>query len=53
DVCYLKKNDGPCTNYVLKWFYDQNQNQCIQFWYGGCDGNLNRFDSKEQCETRC
>ena len=26
---------------------------CQQFWFGGCDGNGNRFDSKEACEQRC
>ncbi|XP_060778327.1 collagen alpha-6(VI) chain-like isoform X2 [Neoarius graeffei] len=53
DVCALKKDDGPCGNYVLKWFYNQEQNQCSLFWYGGCDGNLNRFDSQKDCEARC
>ncbi|KAM9488327.1 collagen alpha-6(VI) chain [Clarias gariepinus] len=53
DVCHLNQDEGPCSNYVLKWFYDQEQNKCSHFWYGGCDGNLNRFDSKKECETRC
>ncbi|XP_053084973.1 collagen alpha-6(VI) chain-like isoform X3 [Pangasianodon hypophthalmus] len=53
DVCFLKKDIGPCRKYVLKWFYDREQNQCFQFWYGGCDGNLNRFDNKEECEAHC
>ncbi|XP_053350352.1 collagen alpha-6(VI) chain-like [Clarias gariepinus] len=53
DVCHLKKDEGPCSNYVPKWFYDEKQNKCSHFWYGGCGGNLNRFDSKKKCETRC
>ncbi|XP_027004951.2 collagen alpha-6(VI) chain-like [Tachysurus fulvidraco] len=53
NVCFLKKDTGPCTKYVLKWFYDLEQNQCSQFWYGGCEGNLNRFDSQNDCEARC
>ncbi|KAG7336263.1 hypothetical protein KOW79_000956 [Hemibagrus wyckioides] len=53
DVCHLKDDSGPCGKYVLKWFYDQEQNQCSRFWYGGCGGNLNRFDTKEACEAQC
>uniref|UniRef100_A0A8B9K610 BPTI/Kunitz inhibitor domain-containing protein n=1 Tax=Astyanax mexicanus TaxID=7994 RepID=A0A8B9K610_ASTMX len=39
--------------YLLKWFYDTQQNECARFWYGGCKGNGNRFDSQEECEDRC
>lgn len=53
DLCLLEKDTGPCGTYALKWFYDQEQNQCVRFWYGGCGGNLNRFDSQKDCEDRC
>ncbi|XP_026769416.3 collagen alpha-6(VI) chain [Pangasianodon hypophthalmus] len=53
DVCYLKKEVGPCRSYVNKWFYDQEQNKCSRFTYGGCGGNLNRFDTRPECEARC
>ncbi|XP_058250247.1 collagen alpha-6(VI) chain-like isoform X1 [Hemibagrus wyckioides] len=53
NVCFLQKDTGPCKNYVLKWFFDQEQNRCSAFWYGGCEGNLNRFDSQNDCEARC
>lgn len=26
---------------------------CSRFWYGGCDGNENRYKSKEECEQIC
>ncbi|KAL6489035.1 hypothetical protein MHYP_G00027760 [Metynnis hypsauchen] len=52
-VCLLKNDPGPCRAYELKWFYDTEVNQCTQFWYGGCDGNANRFDTQEKCEARC
>ncbi|KAL7886996.1 hypothetical protein AOLI_G00047170 [Acnodon oligacanthus] len=53
NVCLLTNDPGPCRAYVLKWFYDAQTNQCTQFWYGGCDGNANRFDTQEKCEARC
>ncbi|XP_060778334.1 collagen alpha-6(VI) chain-like isoform X3 [Neoarius graeffei] len=53
DLCFMKKDIGPCRKYVFKWFYNQEQNKCLIFLYGGCDGNLNRFDTKEDCEAHC
>lgn len=26
---------------------------CSRFWYGGCDGNGNRYKSKEECDQIC
>lgn len=35
------------------WYYDTAEGRCMEFWYGGCDGNQNRFGSKEACEKVC
>ncbi|KAM9488132.1 collagen alpha-6(VI) chain-like isoform 2-T2 [Clarias gariepinus] len=53
DVCYLKKEKGPCRKYIIKWYYNQEQNKCSRFLYGGCDGNFNRFDTHMECEAHC
>jgi hypothetical protein len=44
---------GSCDNYKIFWYFNQLDKQCDRFYYGGCDGNQNRFDSKENCEMSC
>ncbi|XP_076259164.1 proteoglycan-like sulfated glycoprotein papilin isoform X9 [Rhynchophorus ferrugineus] len=51
--CSVAKERGPCRNYTVKWFYDMSYGGCSRFWYGGCEGNANRFKSKEECEGVC
>ncbi|XP_013170735.1 PREDICTED: papilin isoform X4 [Papilio xuthus] len=53
EMCVLPAETGECADYTEKWFYDTTNKGCRQFYYGGCGGNENRFDSKEQCEMRC
>eukprot|EP00079_Xenopus_tropicalis_P026917 XP_012820989.1 PREDICTED: collagen alpha-6(VI) chain-like isoform X2 [Xenopus tropicalis] len=53
DVCTMKQEEGKCADYILKWSYNQGKKACVQFWYGGCGGNGNRFDTQEQCEATC
>ncbi|XP_066540108.1 collagen alpha-6(VI) chain [Hoplias malabaricus] len=53
DDCLLKSDQGPCRAYILKWAYNAEQKECAQFWYGGCEGNANRFSTKEECEDLC
>ncbi|XP_043920948.1 amyloid-beta A4 protein-like isoform X2 [Protopterus annectens] len=53
DICRLAPEEGPCQDYSLMWHYDINQNRCLRFWYGGCGGNENRFNTMEECENLC
>ncbi|GCC24847.1 collagen alpha-6(VI) chain-like [Chiloscyllium punctatum] len=53
DMCLLDRDGGICQNYAVKWYFDQEQQGCRQFWYGGCGGNKNRFDTLEECEASC
>ncbi|KAG7469864.1 hypothetical protein MATL_G00133270 [Megalops atlanticus] len=52
-VCNLRQEEGNCQNYTLKWYFDTEQSECSRFWYGGCGGNGNRFETQEECETLC
>ncbi|KAM5156748.1 collagen alpha-4(VI) chain-like [Mantella aurantiaca] len=53
DICQMKQEEGNCQDYVLKWWYNSDQNECVQFWYGGCGGNKNQFETQKQCEAVC
>ncbi|XP_063042218.1 collagen, type XXVIII, alpha 1a [Engraulis encrasicolus] len=51
--CGQDLDPGPCREYVVMWYYDPEANSCAQFWYGGCQGNRNRFESEDHCENAC
>ncbi|XP_052006790.1 collagen alpha-6(VI) chain isoform X2 [Xyrauchen texanus] len=53
DVCQLDYDAGTCTNFSVKWYFSMYSDQCVQFWYGGCGGNNNRFNTQDDCELHC
>ncbi|XP_055493958.1 collagen, type XXVIII, alpha 2a isoform X3 [Leucoraja erinacea] len=52
-LCQLHLDQGTCRDYIIKWYYDKQANACAQFWYGGCGGNANRFDTEDECRKTC
>ncbi|NXM75373.1 COSA1 protein, partial [Serilophus lunatus] len=51
--CLEPMRPGDCRDYVVKWYYDKYGNSCGQFWYGGCNGTNNRFETEKECRETC
>lgn len=52
--CMGPGDRGPCKSLWYKYRYDAALNQCVQFIWGGCEGNsLNRFDTIIECNYEC
>jgi len=44
---------GPCKASLIRYYYDQVNQSCVPFSFGGCKGNENNFGSKRMCEESC
>ncbi|PRD24897.1 UNVERIFIED_CONTAM: BPTI/Kunitz domain-containing protein [Trichonephila clavipes] len=53
-ICYEPmRQGGPCLAHISMFYYDSELKTCQPFIYSGCNGNNNRFNSKEECEKEC
>ena len=52
-VCRLPKTRGPCHNVTRRFYFDASAERCRAFFYGGCQGNENNFESIEECQGTC
>uniref|UniRef100_A0A8C6Y6R3 BPTI/Kunitz inhibitor domain-containing protein n=1 Tax=Naja naja TaxID=35670 RepID=A0A8C6Y6R3_NAJNA len=51
EFCHLPPEHGPClaiNGYFPRFYYDPVSNECQMFIYGGCQGNANRFETKDE-----
>ncbi|KAK2706809.1 hypothetical protein QYM36_014742 [Artemia franciscana] len=52
-ICSQKIEKGMCRSSLQRWGFDPNSRQCEEFFYGGCGGNENNFDSLQKCQDTC
>nr|B5KF95.1 RecName: Full=Kunitz-type serine protease inhibitor nigrescinin-1; Flags: Precursor [Cryptophis nigrescens]ABM86988.1 nigrescinin-1 precursor [Cryptophis nigrescens]ACC77799.1 nigrescinin-1 precursor [Cryptophis nigrescens] len=53
EFCELPEDSGPCKGLFHVFYYNSDQNQCLEFIYGGCYGNANNFKTIEECKRTC
>ena len=51
--CRLPKQIGPCRGLIPRVWFNRNTGQCENFFYGGCQGNENNFETVQECERSC
>ncbi|XP_072270104.1 inter-alpha-trypsin inhibitor-like [Pyxicephalus adspersus] len=52
-VCELPMDSGPCLALVPMWYYNKEKDVCESFFWGGCQGNGNKFEIKDSCNSLC
>lgn len=51
--CNMPADMGPCRASNPRFHYNATAGQCQLFRFGGCRGNLNNFETIEQCQAEC
>ncbi|XP_020797723.1 LOW QUALITY PROTEIN: tissue factor pathway inhibitor a [Boleophthalmus pectinirostris] len=53
EQCALKEEPGLCKAIKQRYYFNIDSGRCEMFEFGGCGGNDNNFESKEECEETC
>ncbi|KAM8903653.1 kunitz-type protease inhibitor 2 [Spinachia spinachia] len=53
DGCMVTSDPGLCRAAFPMFYYDVKASTCLSFIYGGCGGNQNRYNTVEECMSRC
>ena len=53
NICIAPAVVGPCDAAIPRWFYNSSTGRCEQFTWGGCGGNGNNFETRDECEAAC
>ncbi|GFU13369.1 carboxypeptidase inhibitor SmCI [Nephila pilipes] len=53
EICALPADSGICMGPFDRYYFDSTSGECKTFNYGGCGGNLNNFETIEECNEKC
>ena len=51
-ACYFIPHTGACLAVIPRYYFEQEENECLEFTWGGC-GGLVPFETMEDCESSC
>jgi Kunitz/Bovine pancreatic trypsin inhibitor domain len=49
-ACAKQPETGPCEARVKKYYFDESEGKCKEFFWGGCQGVV-PFESMKACES--
>ncbi|GMT23765.1 hypothetical protein PFISCL1PPCAC_15062, partial [Pristionchus fissidentatus] len=52
-VCKMHVDEGSCSKNVNRFHFNPLLRECRPFVFGGCEGNMNNFESELQCQRFC
>ncbi|XP_034280078.1 kunitz-type serine protease inhibitor bitisilin-1 [Pantherophis guttatus] len=51
--CHQPLDHGQCDKEEIRFYYDHSYKKCKKFYYHGCKGNDNNFESFKECLHFC
>ncbi|GIY77807.1 kunitz-type U19-barytoxin-Tl1a [Caerostris extrusa] len=51
--CNADADAGPCRAFMRRYFFNKSEGVCQEFFYGGCQGNTNNFETMAECTNAC
>ena len=51
--CLQPRTAGRCKARFTVFGFDPLKGKCVQYFYGGCEGSENRFETMQACNEAC
>ncbi|XP_049526663.1 BPTI/Kunitz domain-containing protein-like [Dermacentor silvarum] len=52
-TCSDPPDKGPCNESHTRYYFDPQNKTCQEFVYGGCQGNVNNYETHDDCRVNC